>query len=97
MIPPVAKGYRRSAKKDRDQAGLTPWPAAMTGRGRHIGYMAPMRGHIVGLTVSCNYFSCHFSNRMNRLADVDEYVVLLAAFKIRSLPENKTNISLFSL
>ena len=40
-------------------------------------------GHIVGLTVSCNYFSCHFSNRMNRLADGDEYVVLLAAFKIR--------------
>jgi hypothetical protein len=68
MIPAVAKGYKRSAKKDRDQAGLTPWPAAMTGH---------------GTTVSCNYFSCHFSNGMNRLADEDGYVVLLAAFKIR--------------
>jgi hypothetical protein len=41
------------------------------------------RGHIVGLTVSCNYFSSNFSNGMNRLADGDEYVVLLVAFKIR--------------
>jgi hypothetical protein len=39
-------------------------------------------GHIVGHTVCRNYFSCHFSNGMSRLADGDEYVVLLAAFKI---------------
>jgi hypothetical protein len=45
--------------------------------------MAAMGGHIVGLTVSCNYFPCNFSNGMNRLADGDEYVVLLVAFKIR--------------
>ena len=33
--------------------------------------------------MSCNYFPCNFSNGMNRLADGDEYVVLLVAFKIR--------------
>jgi hypothetical protein len=45
--------------------------------------MAPILGHIVGLTVFCNYFSCHFSNGMNHLADGDEHVVLLATFKVR--------------
>jgi hypothetical protein len=39
--------------------------------------------HIVGLTVARNYFSCHLSNGMNRLADGDEDIVLLAALKIR--------------
>jgi hypothetical protein len=83
MIPTVAKGYRRSAKKDRDQAGLTPWTGGDDwAREAHQVYGADEE-HIVGLTVSCNYFSCHFSNGMNRLADGDEHVVLLAAFKIR--------------
>src|SRR5260370_14138940 len=27
------------------------------------------KGHIVGLKMFCNYFSCHFSNGMNHLAD----------------------------
>ena len=84
MIPPVAKGYGRSAKNMTEtQAGLTPWADGDDwAREAHRVYGTD-EGHIVGLTVSCNYFSCHFSNRMNRLADGDEYVVLLAAFKIR--------------
>jgi hypothetical protein len=88
MIPaydsPGRKRLRAIGKKITEtQAGLTPWAEGEDwAREAHRVY-GDDGGHIVGLTVSCNYFRCNFSNGMNRLADGDEYVVLLVAFKIR--------------
>jgi hypothetical protein len=87
MIPAYDSPGRKRLQAIGEKGQRPSWANAMAGgddwaREAHRVYGTD-EGHIVGLTVSCNYFCCHFSNRMNRLADGDEYVVLLAAFKIR--------------
>lgn len=52
------------------------------------------RGPIIGLTVSRNYFSCHFSNGMNRLADEDKYLRRIACGLHNPVTSREQNDSL---
>jgi len=93
MIPAYDSPGRKRLQAIGEKGQRPSWANAMAGiddwaREAHRVYGTD-EGHIVGLVVPFNHFSCHFSNGINRLAGGDEYVVLLAAIKSGNFQRTK--------